>query len=90
MASPPPPPPPYPPGTSEYNAWAAQNRGPEVLILCWLFVALATVFMAGRLYARMHLFGKLKSDDYWCLASIVSFDKSTLRALNPCLAIGIS
>lgn len=72
MAPPPPLPPPFPPGTPEYDAWAAEDQGPTILILCWFFVALATIFMIGRLYARLNLFHELKSDDYWCLASIVS------------------
>lgn len=67
---PPPPPPPYEPGTPEFASWAAEDKGSTVLILCWFFVALATVFMIGRLYARIHLHHGLRSDDYWCLASV--------------------
>ena len=63
---------PYPPGTPEFEDWAAEDKGPTSLALCWTFVALATVFTAARLFTRLSLFHNLKSDDYWCTAGLVS------------------
>ena len=62
---------PYPPGTPEFARWAAEDKGPASLALCWTFTALAILFTAARLYTRLSMFRKLKADDYWVLASVV-------------------
>lgn len=72
MSSPP------PEGTDAYDEWAAEDKGPTIMVICWTFVALATVFMSLRMYVRIGMFRKLRSDDWWCLAGLVS----TLHVLD--------
>lgn len=66
--------PPPPKGTAAYDAWASEDKGPAIVTFCWVFLALAFVFMACRMYVRLFLFRKLRSDDYWCLAGLVGYD----------------
>ncbi|KAI6780517.1 uncharacterized protein J7T54_000157 [Emericellopsis cladophorae] len=62
----------HPPvGTDEYDAWAAQDKGPIILATCWLFMALALVFTAARVLVRLKMYSKLRSDDYWCIAGTI-------------------
>ncbi|KAK7229256.1 hypothetical protein V2G26_001426 [Clonostachys chloroleuca] len=60
-----------PSGTPEYDAWAAQDKGPSISITCWLFISLAAVFVFARLFVRLRVYKKLMPDDYWCLAGLV-------------------
>jgi hypothetical protein len=60
-----------PSGTPEYDAWAAQDKGPSISITCWLFISLATVFVFARLFVRLRVYKKLMPDDYWCVAGLV-------------------
>ncbi|KAK8039361.1 hypothetical protein PG993_007772 [Apiospora rasikravindrae] len=59
-----------PKGTPEYDAWAAQDKGPTVLVACWTVTAVSTLFVAGRLYVRGVLQRKLWSDDYFIILSL--------------------
>ncbi|KAH8175239.1 integral membrane protein [Sarocladium implicatum] len=59
-----------PKGTAAYDAWASEDKGPGIIAYCWTFLALATFFMACRMYVRLAIFRKLRSDDYWCLAGL--------------------
>lgn len=70
---------PYVPGTPEFESWAAEDKGPTSLALCWTFTALAILFTVFRLYGRISLFRGLKSDDYWCLISVVSLCHATTQ-----------
>ena len=69
MASPAEPMPPT--GTPEWDVWAAQDKGPSILAICWLFNALATIFVIGRIYVRTGMQKHLLADDYWCLLGLV-------------------
>ncbi|KAK8862590.1 integral membrane protein [Apiospora arundinis] len=60
-----------PKGTPEYAEWAAQDKGPTVLVACWTVTAISTVFVAGRLYVRGVLQRKLRSDDYLIILSLL-------------------
>ncbi|KFA70149.1 hypothetical protein S40285_06606 [Stachybotrys chlorohalonatus IBT 40285] len=54
-------------GTPEYDAWAAENNGPWILITCWVVTGVSTLFVLGRVYVRGFLQGKLQQDDYWTI-----------------------
>ena len=43
---------------------AAQNRGPTVLAVVIVFLALSTVFIALRLVSRLGVVKRVGSDDY--------------------------
>ncbi|KAK8087154.1 hypothetical protein PG994_002128 [Apiospora phragmitis] len=60
-----------PKDTPEYGAWAAQDKGPTVLVACWTVTAVSTLFVAGRLYVRGVLQRKLRSDDYFIILSLL-------------------
>ncbi|KAK7948088.1 uncharacterized protein PG986_008974 [Apiospora aurea] len=60
-----------PKGTPEYDAWAAQDKGPTVLVACWTVTAVSTLFVAGRLYVRGVLQRRLWSDDYFIILSLL-------------------
>ncbi|KAI9163894.1 hypothetical protein HJFPF1_05524 [Paramyrothecium foliicola] len=63
---------PMPPmDTPEWDAWAAQDKGTTILVTCWVFNALATLFVIGRLYVRIGMQKHLLSDDYWCLIGLI-------------------
>jgi hypothetical protein len=59
-------------GTAAYNEWAGEDKGPTIIVLCCVFVAIATIFVIARLYVRLWLFRALRADDYWCIAALVS------------------
>lgn len=62
----------HPPiGTPEYVDWARQDRGPTIVATCWAFTALATIFVIARVFTRLKMYSKLRSDDYWCIAGLV-------------------
>ncbi|KAK6209835.1 integral membrane protein [Colletotrichum tabaci] len=54
-----------PPVGSE--AWKAQDKGPSILIVCWMATAISTVFVLSRIYVRGRIMGKFHSDDYFVL-----------------------
>ncbi|KAI1323499.1 integral membrane protein [Xylariaceae sp. FL0255] len=63
---------PMPSGTPEWNAWAAENKGVETIVICWTVIAIATLFVIARLYVRRCIQKRLELDDYLIVASIVS------------------
>lgn len=60
------------PGTAEYEAYAAENKGPWILITCWLVTAVSTLFVIARVYVRGFMHGKLQQDDWWTIIAMVS------------------
>lgn len=52
--------------------WIAQDKGPSILAICWTVTAISTFFVAGRLYVRAKIKGRLQSDDYYTLLALVS------------------
>lgn len=48
------------------------------MALCWTFIAIAIVFMISRMYVRIWMFRQLRSDDYWCLAGLVSSSRNPM------------
>ena len=52
-------------------AWEAQNKGPWILITCWLVTAVSTLFVLARVYVRGWMQGKLQQDDYWTMIAMV-------------------
>ncbi|OHW91991.1 integral membrane protein [Colletotrichum incanum] len=64
-----------PPVGSE--AWKAQDKGPGILIICWVVTAISTVFVLGRVYVRGNIMGKFQSDDYFIILGQVCGHVST-------------
>jgi uncharacterized membrane protein YhiD involved in acid resistance len=52
--------------------WKAQDKGPGILITCWVVTAIATLFVIARIYVRGKIQGRLRSDDWWVMAGLVS------------------
>lgn len=48
-----------------------EDKGPLIIIVCWTFTAIALLFVALRLYVRIHIQRKLQSDDGWILLGTV-------------------
>ncbi|KEY74339.1 hypothetical protein S7711_00496 [Stachybotrys chartarum IBT 7711] len=74
------------PGTPEYASWAAQDRRETILVTSWLFLSLATIIVALRIYTRVGIYKYLLADDYWTLAAticgFVSASLSTVAIQN--------
>lgn len=60
-----------PEGTPEWDAWAAEDKGVSIAVASWFFTALATLFVAGRLFVRYRMYKHFKDDDYWCTLGMV-------------------
>lgn len=54
------------------DAWKAEDKGPEMITICWAMTALTTVFVAARVWCRRRIGHKFFSDDYYCIISLVS------------------
>src|SRR5690606_13374608 len=52
--------------------WAAQDKGPYTIAICWAVTAFSTLFVIARLYVRGKIMGKLQSDDWFTVAAQVS------------------
>lgn len=66
--------------------WKAQNKGPWILVTCWLITAISTLFILARVYVRGFIHGKLQQDDYWSVVAqicgYISTALSTLAVAN--------
>ncbi|KEZ43285.1 hypothetical protein SAPIO_CDS4726 [Scedosporium apiospermum] len=49
--------------------WAAQDKGPYTIAICWAVTAFSTLFVIARLYVRGKIMGKLQSDDWFTVAA---------------------
>lgn len=54
------------------DAWKAQDKGPTIVAVCWTMMALATVFVMGRLSVRGLIQKQLRSDDVYVTVALVS------------------
>lgn len=43
------------------------NKGPMIIVVCWVFTGIALLFVVGRLFVRATVQRQLYSDDYWIL-----------------------
>jgi hypothetical protein len=50
---------------------AAEDNGQRMLITGWVFTALTTLFVAGRIFSRFQKLGKIDTGDYLVLLSLV-------------------
>jgi len=59
---------------------AAENKGPGILAACYTVEAIASCFVAARLFVRGRMMGKWQLDDWLIIVSMVSGSpmKSTL------------
>ncbi|KAI1259140.1 integral membrane protein [Xylariaceae sp. FL1019] len=62
---------PTPSGTPEWDAWAAEDKGPAIIAACWSVIAVSTLFVIARLYVRGFIQKRLGLDDYLIIISIV-------------------
>ncbi|KXH49458.1 integral membrane protein [Colletotrichum simmondsii] len=53
------------------EAWKAQDKGPGIITVCWIFTALSTIFVLGRVVVRWKIMKKFHSDDYFVIAGLV-------------------
>ncbi|KAH9899087.1 integral membrane protein [Xylariomycetidae sp. FL2044] len=82
-AIPPTHPEPTPRGSAEWDTWAAEDKGPQILIACWTVIGFASLFVVARLYVRGVLQKKLWLDDYLIAAAIVcSYLSTALSTLS--------
>ena len=58
----------------------ADDRGPELLVISWVFTGLALVTVALKVFYRAHVL-KLGWDDFFILFSLVSQRCKTSRTL---------
>ncbi len=72
-----------PRGTPEWDAYAAEDKGYFVTVLIWLSVALATLFVIGRVFVRLKMYKKLQIDDYLCLFGLVRISVFSPPLLSP-------
>ncbi|KAK7222799.1 hypothetical protein V2G26_010802 [Clonostachys chloroleuca] len=63
-------------------AWAAENKGPWIVITCWVVTAVATLFVFARLYVRGWMMRKLQQDDYWTVIAMVCGYISTALSMK--------
>lgn len=52
--------------------YAKQDKGPTIVIICSISSAIATIFVAARLYVRGKMLKRFGLDDYFTVASSVS------------------
>ncbi|OHE92499.1 integral membrane protein [Colletotrichum orchidophilum] len=53
------------------EAWKAQDKGPGIIAVCWIFTALSSIFVLGRVIVRWKIMRKFHSDDYFVIAGLV-------------------
>ncbi|KAI0153242.1 integral membrane protein [Xylariaceae sp. FL1272] len=68
---------PTPSGTPEWDAWAAEDKGPAIIQACWSVIAVSTLFVIARLYVRGVIKKRLELDDYLIITSIACSYLST-------------
>jgi hypothetical protein len=69
-----------PPDSDRYHQLLHQNKGPSVLILCWVFIGVALSCIVARLYVRGCILKRFHADDTWatlgwvctCLCAVFS------------------
>lgn len=67
----------FPPG------FAQQDKGPTILAICSTLTAVATVFVAARLYVRTTILSRVGLDDWLIVVSIVSTLLNSLDTHEP-------
>ncbi|KAF9871286.1 hypothetical protein CkaCkLH20_11207 [Colletotrichum karsti] len=49
------------------DAWKAQDKGPTIVVVCWIVTAVSTLFVLGRVYVRGRIMRKFHSDDWFII-----------------------
>ncbi|KAL0780804.1 hypothetical protein CaCOL14_002139 [Colletotrichum acutatum] len=55
----------------ESDEWKAQDKGPIILIVCWIVTAISTCFVVGRVYVRGRIMKKFQSDDWFIILGLL-------------------
>lgn len=56
----------------ESDEWKAQDKGPTIIVVCWIVTAISTCFVLGRVYVRGKIMRKFHSDDWFIILGLVS------------------
>ena len=64
------------------TALAQENLGPALLIIAWLFAAVAVVVVFARYYVRIKIVRKTCLDDWLILLALVSFNSQVDRVVG--------
>ncbi|KAK0370408.1 integral membrane protein [Colletotrichum limetticola] len=71
------------------EAWKAQDKGPGIITVCWIFTALSTLFVLGRVVVRWKIMRKFHSDDYFVIAGqVCGYISTSLSTLAVYSGIG--
>ncbi|OLN86862.1 hypothetical protein CCHL11_04579 [Colletotrichum chlorophyti] len=66
--------------------WRAQNKGPAIITVCWVFTILSGFFVFIRILLRWKIIGKFYTDDYFVIlgliCGIISTSLSTLAVVS--------
>ena len=62
---------PPPPFVEPHPGYAAENKGPEILIITSIMTFLAVLCVASRIYSRFLSIGKLAIDDFVVVFCVV-------------------
>ncbi|KAF0331707.1 integral membrane protein [Colletotrichum asianum] len=52
------------------DEWKAQNKGPTIIVVCWIVTAISTCFVLGRVYVRGKIMRKFHSDDWFIILGL--------------------
>ncbi|KAK1505117.1 integral membrane protein [Colletotrichum abscissum] len=52
------------------DEWKAQDKGPIIVIVCWIVTAISTCFVFGRVYVRGKIMKKFQSDDWFIILGL--------------------
>lgn len=58
---------------------SSENLGPAVVVVAWVFAALAIVIVSARFYVRLRIVRKMFKDDYIILITLVSSRPAHVR-----------
>ncbi|KAH9233418.1 hypothetical protein K456DRAFT_1725476 [Colletotrichum gloeosporioides 23] len=57
----------------ESDEWKAQDKGPTIIVVCWIVTAISTCFVLGRVYVRGKIMRKFHSDDWFIILGLLSY-----------------
>ncbi|KAI8291139.1 hypothetical protein K4K56_006721 [Colletotrichum sp. SAR 10_98] len=52
------------------DEWKAQDKGPTIIVVCWIVTAISTCFVLGRVYVRGKIMRKFHSDDWFIILGL--------------------
>ncbi|KAE9577985.1 hypothetical protein CGCF415_v009686 [Colletotrichum fructicola] len=52
------------------DEWKAQDKGPTIIVVCWIVTAISTCFVLGRVCVRGKIMRKFHSDDWFIILGL--------------------